>query len=279
MSKLKISILVENTVGSPLGLIGEWGLAMLLDLNGAKILYDTGEQGHLLANAQALGIDLRQIDQIVLSHGHYDHTGGLNELLRLRGKVPIHAHEDLFTGHFVRGSEGQPDRYIGVPFRVQELVSQGAEFHWHKGPYELRPGLWLSGQIPRRTSFEQVDSRMLQHAAGLTDQDPILDDLSLFYVSTQGLVILLGCAHAGLVNIVEYAREVTGVSKVRAIVGGTHLGPASVEQQDKTIEYLHTLNLSCFAPNHCTGLPLLTRLAQEFPAIFTWASAGSTLEF
>ena len=279
MSNLKISILVENTVGGSLGLIGEWGLAMHLDFGGERILFDTGEQGHLLANAQALGIDLRQIDRIILSHGHYDHTGGLNELLKFRGPVPIHAHQDLFSAHFVQGLEGQPYRYIGIPFCVQELISRGAEFHWHRAPSELRPNLWLSGEIPRTTSFEQVDSRMVQHSTGDTKPDPILDDLSLFYVSNQGLVILLGCAHAGLVNIVEHARQVTGVSQVRAIIGGTHLGPASAEQQEKTIEYLHSLNFSCFAPNHCTGLPLLTRLAREFPSAFTWSNTGSILEF
>jgi len=101
----------------------------------------------------------------------------------------------------------------------------------------------------------------------------------LFYESDKGLVILFGCAHAGLVNIIEYAKKVTGIDKVRAIVGGTHLGPTSPEQKEKSVAYLKTLNLEVIAPNHCTGLPMASRLAVEFPDQFTWASAGMTLEF
>jgi len=110
-------------------------------------------------------------------------------------------------------------------------------------------------------------------------QDQLPDDLSLFYESEKGLVILFGCAHSGLVNIVEHAKKVTGVDRVRAIVGGTHLGPTGPEQKEKTIDYLETLNLEVLAPNHCTGLPMASRLAVEFPNQFRWASAGMTLEF
>ncbi len=279
MSELKVTVLVENTVGISVGLLSEWGLSMLLDFGDERILFDTGEQGSLLANAQAMGIDLKQINRVVLSHGHYDHTGGLLKFLQLHGSVPIYAHAELFVDHYGCGVHGQGNKYLGVPFRQELLESVGAEFHWCRQPLELRPGLWLSGEVPRRTAFERVDERLIQIRQGHTVQDSVPDDFSLFFVSQQGLIILLGCAHAGLVNIVEYAKQVTGEQRVRALIGGTHLGPASKEQQEKTVEYLKSLNLSCLAPNHCTGPAMSSRLASEFPHQFAWANAGHTLEF
>jgi len=167
-----------------------------------------------------------------------------------------------------------------VPFRSELLESAGAQFHWHRYPMELRPGLWLSGEILRSTTFERVDDKLVEHKEGQTVQDIISDDFSLFYVTDQGLVIILGCAHAGLVNIVEHAKQVTGEGRVRGIIGGTHLGPATPEQQTQTIDYLRGLrDLTCLAPNHCTGLGMMSKLAAEFPGVFTWASAGTTLEF
>jgi 7,8-dihydropterin-6-yl-methyl-4-(beta-D-ribofuranosyl)aminobenzene 5'-phosphate synthase len=279
MGSLKVTVLVENTVGVPAGLLSEWGLSMLLDFGDEKILFDTGEQGNLVANAHTLGHDLRQINRVVLSHGHYDHTGGLLKFLLFRGKVPVYAHPDLFCGHYARKMIGQENQYIGVPYCYEQILSAGAEFHWHKDPVELRPGLWLSGEIPRKTDFEKVDGRMVLVKGEQTVPDAIADDFSLFYVTEQGLVILLGCAHSGLVNIIEHAKQVTGESRVKAIIGGTHLGPADPEQQRKTINYLHGLNLSCLAPNHCTGLGMTVKLAAEFPKIFTFAAVGTTLVF
>ncbi len=276
---MKVTVLVENTVGVPLGLLSEWGLSMLLDFGDERILFDTGEQGSVIPNAQALGLDLKQVDRVVLSHGHYDHTGGLLKLLQHRGKVPVYAHPDLFAGHYGRGFNGQGEQFLGVPFRLEQLESAGAQFHWHSEPVELRPGLWLSGEIPRHTAYERIDDRLIAVRDGEAAQDNIIDDFSLFYLTDTGLVIVLGCAHSGLVNIVEHAKRLTGEKRVRAIIGGTHLGPANPEQQEKTIDYLRALDLACLAPNHCTGLEMLTRLAAEFPRQFTWATAGNVLEF
>jgi Metal-dependent hydrolases of the beta-lactamase superfamily II len=252
---------------------------MLLDFGDERILFDTGEQGNLMNNAQILGCDLRQVNRLILSHGHYDHTGGLLKFLQYRGRVPVYAHPDLFTGHYARRLNVQGDKYIGVPFSSKLLESAGAEFHWHREPVELSPGLWLSGEIPRESVFERVDSSLVVVKEEQVVPDTIPDDLSLFYVTDQGLVILLGCAHSGLVNIVEHAKRVTGEDRVRAIIGGTHLGPATPDQQKQTIEYLRGLNLSCLAPNHCTGLGMLSKLAAEFSGVFAWASTGKTLEF
>ncbi|MDQ7094389.1 MBL fold metallo-hydrolase [Desulfosporosinus sp. PR] len=278
---LKVTILVENTVGVTNGVVAEWGLSMLLDFGDERILLDTGEQGNIVKNARALGIDLRQVDKLVLSHGHYDHTGGLMEFLKSKGAILVYAHPNLFMSHYGSGFSSGPgeQHYLGVPFRQEQLESAGSNFIWQRDPVKIRPGLWLSGEVPRKTDFERIDERLVRKDGSQFVQDLLPDDVSLFYESDKGLVIFFGCAHAGLVNIIEHAKKVTGIDKVRAIIGGTHLGPASPEQKEKTIAYLKTLNLEVIAPNHCTGLQMASRLSLEFPAQFKWASAGLTLEF
>lgn len=269
---LKITVLSENTVGS-LGLAGEWGLSMLLETAGNKILFDTGERGGLLGNAAILGVDLKSVDALIMSHGHYDHSGGMQAFLRLRGRLPVYVHPDFFASHY--GNPEKP-RYAGVPFCKEELTSSGAEFIFTREPMEIVPGVWISGEIPRRTDFEEVDSKLFCLEDGNRVPDALHDDMSLYCAMPEGLVIILGCAHAGLVNIIKHAQEVTGMDKVYGIIGGTHLGPAPVEQQEATINFLNSLNLQFLAPNHCTGQPLMARLAGIFGERFNFAPTGSS---
>ncbi|MFZ5647411.1 MAG: MBL fold metallo-hydrolase [Bacillota bacterium] len=144
--ELTITVLSENTVGSTMGLTGEWGLSLLVETAGKKILFDTGERGNLVANAKALKIDLGSVDALVVSHGHYDHTGGMAAFLNLRGRLPVYAHPGLFALH--HSSPDNP-RYIGIPFNRGELEKMGAEFILTKDPAEIFKGIWLSGEIPR----------------------------------------------------------------------------------------------------------------------------------
>lgn len=271
---LKITVLSENTVGVSLGLTGEWGLAQLVETAGMKILFDTGGQGCLLANAVTLGVDLKSIDALVMSHGHYDHTGGMRAFLRLRGRLPVFAHPDFFNSHY---SNIDKPHYIGVPFCKEELESSGAEFIFTREPREIAPGAWISGEVPRKTDFEKGDSRLFCLENGINKvPDPLHDDMSLYCVTPKGLVIILGCAHAGLANIVEHARKVTGVNQVYGIIGGTHLWPMTVAQQEATITFLQGLNLQLLAPNHCTGQPMMARLAGMFGSCFRFAPAGAS---
>ncbi|NPV27875.1 MAG: MBL fold metallo-hydrolase [Firmicutes bacterium] len=266
---IKVTVLCENSVGTPTGLTGEWGLAMLVEVAGQRILFDTGESGKLLSNAAALRVDLRSVDTLVMSHGHYDHAGGMRDFLRYRGRLPVYAHPDFFN---LRYSE---ERYIGVPYREEELASLGADFVFSREPIEIVPGVWFSGEVPRITDFEKGDRRLICLRNGNKVNDPIYDDVSLFCVTSEGLLIILGCAHAGVVNIIEHARQVTGLSKVYGVIGGTHLGAVSAVQQEATINYLRKLNLHFLAVNHCTGLSTIAQLAMIFGPQFHFAPAGT----
>jgi len=274
---MKITVLIENSVGVliPKGLCGEHGLSFWIEYNNHKILFDTGQTGKVVENALRLGIDLKEADAIVLSHGHYDHTGGLKAVLEFIGKpIEIYAHPDIFELHYV---SSPVTRYIGIPFRKEELESLGANFKWIRKPTEIFPNIWVSGEVPRRTTFEKIDERMCLLTKEGKIPDPILDDMSLFIKTEKGLVIILGCAHSGVVNIVEYAKEVTCEEKICAIIGGTHLEPATESQLDETITYLENLNPRLLATNHCTGLKIASRLKEIFGSRFRFGTTGEII--
>lgn len=273
---MRVTVLVENTVGRTLPIGGEHGLSLWVEYGGHKLLFDTGQRGVVVPNAALLGVDLRQAEAIVLSHGHYDHTGGLRRVCEHIGRsLPVYAHPDLFSAHRV---SSPTDKYVGFPFVREAIEDLGAVFTWVAEPLELYPGLWLSGEVPRQTAFEKGDPRMYVYLGGDRIPDPLADDLSIYIAAGDGLVILLGCAHAGLVNIVEHARSVTGISKVAAVLGGTHLGPADAAQLDASISFLEKLDLKLMAANHCTGQRVAAHLAAVFGERFRFAAAGEVLE-
>ena len=273
-NKPRITILVENTVGVSKKLIGERGLSILIETPDIKILFDTGAKGNLLLNAIAMGVDLKSINFLVMSHGHYDHSGGMQAFLRFRSAIPVYARPDFFSLHYANSPE---KRYIGVPFRIEELESLGAQFIFTRKPKQIAPNIWISGEIPRNTEFERVDN----HLICLKDNaefvpDPLYDDMSLYLSTPEGLVIISGCAHAGLVNTIKHAQKITGIKDIYGIIGGTHLGPASAFQLEATIDFFKSLNLKLLAANHCAGFEVMSKLYNVFSSKFHFAPAATT---
>ncbi|KUO51629.1 MAG: MBL fold metallo-hydrolase [Desulfitibacter sp. BRH_c19] len=276
MSKdLKITVLVENTVGISIGLVGEWGLSFLIEIEGKTILFDTGATGAIVPNARTLGINLEDVDLVVLSHGHYDHTGGLRSFLQYyKGSLDIIAHPDIFKARYTV-TDGKL-RHVGIPYTRAELEGLGANFQLITQPLEIAPNLFVSGEVPRNSTVENQDLRLKVLEGDQQLIDSVLDDFSLYVPTEAGLVIILGCAHAGIINIVEHARKVTGISKIHSIIGGTHLGPLPKVRQEETIEFLKSLDLKLFAPNHCTGPQVSAELYNIFADSFKFVSAGSS---
>lgn len=275
----KITVLCENTVAAP-GVLGEHGFAAFIEIPGDTILFDTGQGFTLVHNALRLKKDLAGASQLVLSHGHFDHTGGLLALLGVRGGCDIVAHPDLFSERFwLMESEGsEKPLSIGVPWPQTYLTTRGARFHWHRAFTEIAPNLFITGEVPRRTLFELGSPKFTVRGEDGFTMDPFLDDLSLVLKTSKGLIIILGCAHAGVINIMQHAVEQTGISRIHAILGGTHIGLSPKPQFDPTIEALKHADIGLLAVSHCTGQQPVARLAAEFGERFAFGNVGFVIE-
>jgi len=282
--RLRITTLSENTAGLNentflmVNFLAEWGLSILVETDEANVLLDTGQSISVGYNADTLGIDLSRIDKIVLSHGHHDHTGGLRQLLRkMKKEVEIIAHPDVWADKYYR-SKGKKDRYIGIPFPRQELESLGARFNLTTKPVKISDNIMTTGEVPMVTDYEEIDSSVFVKEGDGWQPDKLLDDLSLIINTEQGLVIVLGCAHRGIINILYHAQQLTGVKPVYAVLGGAHLFKTSEERLRRTIAALKELGVQRLGLCHCTGLPAASLLAQEFGDKFFFNNAGTTID-
>ncbi len=274
---MKITVVMDNSVAMSTRkpFCGEPGLALLLETGEKKLLLDTGQTGAVVHNLGLVGVKPSELDAVIISHGHYDHTGGLQALLSQAGKrLPVYAGEQMFTKRFAV-TEGK-GRYCGVPQVKEVFESLGAEFVFVTGPVKIAENLWLSGPVPRLSGFEQVSASFIDEAGC---HDPILDDMAIYYRTDKGIVAITGCAHSGIINIIRHGFRVTGLEKLYGIIGGTHLGPADERQQLLTLEELERLEPQIVAANHCTGFFMMARLQQIFGARFIPALTGMVIEF
>ena len=275
----RATTLSENsTFAVPRGMLGEWGLSVLVERDGRKILLDTGGSISAAHNGDLLAMNWEQIDAIVLSHGHYDHTGGLGDVLPRTGHgVKVIAHPDVFDAKYIQMSKDQSPTYIGIPFQRAELESLGADFQLASEPVWLSENVVTSGEIPMVTDFETIDPGLCVRENGEVIPDPLKDDQALFVKTTQGLVVVLGCAHRGTINTLHHARNVTGVETIYCVIGGTHLIRAPEMQMEMTIAGLREFGVQKLGVSHCTGMPAAMRLAQEFGPGFFFNNCGSVI--
>ena len=272
---IRITTLSENTANY--GFLAEWGLSILVEADGTRVLMDTGLGLSAVHNAQLMGIDLATIDRIVLSHGHADHTGGLRDVLKMKGEVEIIAHPDIWDSKYAQ--RGQDSfQYIGIPFAREELESRGARFNLSKEPIHITDHIMTSGEIPMASGYEDIDNFLFVKKDGVLHPDPVADDLALVIDTDFGLVVILGCAHHGLVNTLRQAQKLTGKEMIYAAIGGIHLFRASDEQIELTIAELKKMGIQKLGVSHCTGFKASTRLAQEFPGVFLQNNAGTSFE-
>jgi len=276
--EVKATVLCENFIMSNVGAIAEHGWAVHLETKHGNYLFDTGQGKGLLNNARVFKIDLSQVQGVMISHHHVDHTGGLLNAVSAAGPVTVYAHPDLFKRETYITRQGKR-MWIGVPFVRDLLESKGAEFRLRRDWVEIAPRMYLTGEIPRKTSFEEVEKVIqTKNEAGEFIPDTVSDDFALVIDTDKGLLIILGCAHAGIINTMNYAIEKTGKTSIYAVIGGTHLWPVSEEQREKTIDALKAFDMARIGVSHCTGLPPAMRLAQEFGERFFFCNVGSVVE-
>lgn len=270
---VRITTLSENT--AQLGVLAEWGLSILVETENRKVLLDTGMSISAVHNADILGIDLSTVDTIVLSHSHIDHTGGLRDVLRRTGEVEVVAHPDIWIPKYVVFGELQ--RYAGIPFMREELESLGASFKLTKEPYKISDDIMTTGEVAMTTDYEQIDDRLCLKVGDEMIPDPLADDLALVVKTEQGLALITGCAHRGIVNTVRHVQSITNGEYIHTIIGGTHLHVASPERIEKTAAELKELGLQRLGVSHCTGFYPAAALAREFGDVFFLNNAGTQL--
>jgi len=272
--------LVDNNTLNASFLLTEHGVAFAIETPTGHILFDTGQSGDVLAhNAAQMGLDLHQMDALALSHAHYDHTGGLETFLtHSRPGLPLYAHPDLFRERYAV-KDGQP-RSIGLRMTHIDLAQRTA-LHLSAESMEILPGVWTTGEIIARNEFEGRSSHHYVRVGETWQPDPYQDDLSLVLQTSQGLVIVCGCCHAGLLNTLAHIRH-SFSQPFRAIVGGTHLAAAGPEVMSHVVAELREQcgrRVPDLYLNHCTGEQALATLAQAFGERVHPFPAGTVLRF
>jgi 7,8-dihydropterin-6-yl-methyl-4-(beta-D-ribofuranosyl)aminobenzene 5'-phosphate synthase len=263
---LKITVLVTNVAGDPRAGDGEWGYSALVEVAGHKILYDTGASADMvLKNARVLHIDLSDVEDVVLSHNHYDHVGGLMTLRREFAKTNPRAMSRVHVGARIfepRLDESGEDQN-GLRLIRAEYLATGGEFIVHDKPTELFPGVWFTGPVPRPNPERNWNSGLWLATAQGRVEDNVPEDSELVFNANDGIVILTGCGHAGIVNIAQYARTIAGDKPLLAVIGGLHLFAASDQTLAWTGAKLRSYRLENLLAGHCTGIEATYRLRES----------------
>lgn len=285
-------------------LLAEHGFSVLIQLDDSKkkILWDAGlSESALVENMERMGIDSKDISNIALSHGHDDHYGAMTTLLRkMRIRPKPKEWEEEITGEIIenwlaahqlpivlhpaalrerwwqKDNGGWNGPFLPPP--VQEWEALGTKVITSDAPYRLAGGCWTTGYVPRK-SFEKTGrpTKLYYRDGDDLIQDDLEEDQAIvFHVKDKGLVVLSGCAHAGIVNTVEHAREFTGIDRVYAVIGGFHLARSNDEEIRMTIDYLKQLQPALVVPTHCTGLEAISQIAREMGDVFIEGVVGAT---
>jgi 7,8-dihydropterin-6-yl-methyl-4-(beta-D-ribofuranosyl)aminobenzene 5'-phosphate synthase len=260
---MKLTILTENVAGKDF--LAEHGISYLIEIDGKKILFDTGHSDVFLRNAEKMGIDIHsEVEKIVLSHGHWDHGNGLNFI---ENKTLI-AHPASFIKRFRKADF----KSIGLSLSKTE-IQQKFNLIETTGPFKISDHLFFLGEIPRQNNFEAKTTSFVYENG---NQDFVPDDSALAAIVDEKLIIITGCSHSGICNITEHAQKVTGISKIKAVVGGFHLKEQN-RQMLQTIEYFKKKKVKKLLPSHCTELPALAAFYESFP--FQQIKTGMVFHF
>lgn len=260
---LHVTVLVEDTA-TRRGVEPRHGLALMVEHGESRVLFDTGPDGAVVANAHALGVELCPLTAIVLTHGHYDHTGGLAAVLAEAGPVRVIAHPAAWEKTFADDAPGGL-RYLGTPLSRAQYQEQGASFELSARPVMVGQGLLTTGEVPQVVSAGASDRRLLRHRRGRLQADDFRDDISLVALLQDCSAVMTGCAHAGLLNILRQAEVLAAGLPPRVVLGGLHLLTTSDEAVAEIATETYARGVRTLLPCHCTGERAAQVLQAEFP--------------
>jgi len=271
VKKLEISVLSENTVEKR-QLLAEHGLSFYFKYNEKEYLFDTGQGEVLFSNAEKMDIDLQNIDTVFLSHGHDDHTGGLKKLLKLKPEIRVFAHSDIFQPKYKKAAASL--EFIGTDLDKSDINN----FTAAENTKAAAAGIYNTGEIPAPRETYINERYVVKNEQGEIT-DPFDDDTSVYLETESGIVILLGCSHKGVKNIIEEIRGSVGDKKIAAVLGGMHLKRAGRAEINELIEYFRELDLELLAPMHCTGRQAAAMFKEALGDTVKLASVGDNFEF
>jgi len=273
-----ITTLVENNIAQGgKALLAEHGLSFYIEAGDRKILFDTGQGLAISNNARVLGIDLNRIDAVVLSHGHYDHSGGLRSILDCNKNFTLYGHPAVFSPKVKEHHANF--KYIGIPIEKYDIESSGIPLKLGKKSVEIAPGVITSGEIALENDFEDVEPMFFIKTDIAVVPDTLADDQCLILDTAKGAVVLLGCSHRGVINTLRHVARLKGTAKIHAILGGLHLGKASDGKLAKIIDHLREFKLEMIGVGHCTGPRAFLALANEFKDRVFLNTVGKAIEF
>lgn len=273
--KISVTLLSDNC--NAYGLESEHGVSFWIQAHDQHILFDTGNGPAMPHNAQTLGVDLTCTNAVVLSHGHYDHTGNVSLALQQAPHAHVYLHPAALRQRY---SIHECPKMIGIPRQSADAIDAlpAQQRHWVTAPATLGGGIWLTGPVPRGTGFEDTGGPFFMDTAG-RQTDGIPDDLSLWIATDAGLVVCLGCCHAGIVNTLRHIIAVAGDERILAVIGGMHLLHASEERLTQTAQALNELAIHHIMPCHCTGDTATASLSRELGSAVQAGYAGMKLAF
>lgn len=274
---LSITILVDNKSNNA-ELYSEHGLSFWIEADDQRILFDTGQSDMLIRNAEVLGIDLRTAGTLVLSHGHYDHTGGVAAVCGLNPGISVYCHPDIFIPRYSRQPDGKM-KPIGITEKDSNVLNSMIDrIHWVNEPFYLSGDIGITGPIPRLSDFEDTGGAFFLDPEAQRP-DPISDDLTLWFKMTKGIVVVTGCCHSGIVNTLEYLKTITGQKNIVAILGGLHLVNAPLKRLENSCEYLNRAVPDTIYPCHCTGEKAIGFLRTRFQDRIITGNVGACFLF
>lgn len=272
--EIRIRIIVDNTAAE--GLSAEHGFAAWIEAGEEKILFDTGKERAFMRNCEILGVDLATTTMLVLSHGHYDHAGGVADALALAGEAKVVLHPNAFTDRWSIRSGAAKPTMMPARSKAALLALPPERIVMTGGPTMVADGIGVTGSVPRLTAFEDPGGPFFLDTEGNLP-DPILDDMSLWIETTDGLVVATGCCHSGIVNTLEHIIRFTGERRIAMLLGGFHLSTASAERMERTIDALAGYDIKRLVPCHCTGSEAAALFGNRLPFEVTGCHAGLIL--
>lgn len=274
---LKVHILTDDRVRKR-GLLAEHGLSLWIEKNDKAILFDTGQSSVFCHNAKVLGLSLEKTDYVVISHGHYDHCGGLQNFPYTDKAPAIYAHPDAFLKKFVSTDKDEPSREVGIPWEISRQDWMKERIIYTRQPLMVEKGILVSGEIPCSSTFEEVPKDFYIEKDGRIMHDMMLDEQMLIIEDDGEIAIFLGCSHPGVINSLKYAQKLFSDKSIKLLVAGMHLENVSPIRLQMTIQHIQDMNIRMVVPLHCTGFGAMCEMQRFLGDSCLICSAGDIIE-